>query len=155
MELQKSEIKLYAECVENLPKKKEMIPLYLDILENTNNHIIRNGVAYLIASLSPEEPRLKSLLINLIRSTKTENSKGSLLYVMQFLDYSDNESIDMLCEQLAIGNWECRHEAYLMIEKVLPLLTDESCKNLEQKLNILGETTAERLDFIEHLYNLI
>lgn len=144
-----------SKCVEELPRQKDMLPLYLDILKNTDNHIIRGEMAYLISQMAPDDEYFKALLIQLINSPNTERARGSLLYALQFLDYSDDASVDMLCDQLMNGNWECRQKAFYMLGQLIPKMNVESKAKLEKSLTEHGEILAERLDMVEELIDTI
>ena len=81
-------------------------------------------MAYLISQMAPDDENFKALLIQLINSPNTERARGSLLYALQFLDYSDDASVDMLCDQLMNGNWECRQKAFHMLGQLIPKMNE-------------------------------
>lgn len=141
------------DSVANLPKDERNIPLYLNILATTDNAIIRGEMAYLLSQMCPENKEFKSVLVSLIKSPKTEKCKGCLLYPLSFLDYSDDECIDMLCEQLYRGNFECMSKAYDMLNKLITqdLITEK--EKLRDTLEMMGENTDLRLDMIQEVYD--
>ncbi len=143
------------QSLEKLPMTEDMIPFYLNVIATTDNVYIRGELSYKLSQLYPENQQLKKLLIELINSHKTDGYKGSLLYALMSMDYSDNEGIDMLCRQLVEGNYECMYKAFHMIFDIADTIDAETKEHIIKYLDIHGTTLGERLDLIEELYNYL
>ena len=141
--------------IQKLPMSEDMIPLYLNIIETTDNAFIRNELSYRLNEIHPHNEQLKKLLIELINSHKTDGYKGSLLYILMSMDHSDDESIDMLCSQLVEGNYECMHKSFHMLFDIADTISEEKRERMIQYLDKAGELLGERLDLIEELYNYL
>ncbi len=141
------------DSVDKLPKDEKNIPLYLNILATTDNAIIRGEIAYLLCQICPKNVELKNTLVSLIKSPKTENTKGSLLYALSFLDYSDTECVKMFCELIHSGNFECMYKAYDMMNNLISQNSITEKEVLKETLETIGDNTARRLELIEELYN--
>ena len=152
LQLNEDNVKL-CNSLEKLPRCEDMIPIYMDILKNTSNAIVRNEMAYILSNICPDNQEYKTLLVSLINSPKTENAKGGLIYALNFLDYTDDESILALLNQIVNGNYECRYKSFDMLKQ---LIIDDKVINkgiLKQQIEEQGELLAERLDLLEELYN--
>lgn len=141
--------------IEKLPLTVDMVPLYLNILETTDNAIIRGEIAIKLIEICPNNDELKNTLVALINSHKTDGYKGGLLYALMSMDYSDNESIDMLCCQLVEGNYECMHKAFHMLFDIADTINEEKRNRIIKYFDKTGEILGERLDLIEELYNYL
>ena len=138
-------------AVEKLPKSEENISLYLNILATTDQTIVRNEMAYLLSQMCPKNEELKKTLLDLIKSPKTKNAKGSLMYALSFVDYSDEECVEMLCEQLHKGNFECMYKAFEMLENLIAQgKVDEKVKGM---LHNICDDLDERLGLAEELFD--
>lgn len=137
--------------IESLPKNDNMIDFYIHILNDTNNAVIRGEIAYLLSQLCPSNSYAKQAILNCINSPKTNGAKGSLLYALQHFDYSDIDCIDMLCNQLYSGNYECMYRAYHMLLDVLPKLDKEKSTFVKNEVLKNHEMLVERLELFDGL----
>ena len=146
---------VFEKSIEKLPMTEDMIPFYLNIIATTDDVFIRNELSYRLSELYPQNEELKKLLIELINSHKTDGYKGSLLYALMTMDYSDDDGIDMLCRQLYEGNYECMHKSFHMLFDIADTISEEKRARIIKYFDKFGEILGERLDLIEELYNYL
>ncbi len=145
----------FEQSIEKLPMTEDMIPFYLSVIATTDSVFIRNELSYRLSEMYPKNAKLKKLLIELINSHKTDGYKGSLLYALMSMDYSDDDGIDMLCRQLYEGNYECMHKAFHMLFDIADTISVEKRERIIKYFDKTGEILGERLDLIEELYNYL
>ncbi len=139
--------------VQNLPKEKEYIPLYLNLLKTTDDVFIRGEIALFLSQICPENEMLKETLFELLSSPKTLGARGTLLYALSYLDISDAVSVQKISEQLFYGNYECMYKAYHILLDTLPKLDSDAKAQLRKTVKAHGEMLGERLDMVEDLYH--
>src|SRR3989339_194362 len=76
--------------IENIGDEKNelALPSLLEILETTDNNIIRNQVALALSDIGNSSA--VDLIIKMILSPKTQRSRGTLMYSLRNLEYTDH-----------------------------------------------------------------
>ena len=144
-----------SEVIEKLPVNDDMLPLYLNILRSTDSVFIRNELAIKLSDAYPENVDLKNAIVDLINASETNGAKGTLLYSLMSMDYTDKKCIEMLCWQLVEGNYECMHKAFHMLFDIADTFDADSKAYVLEYIEKKGELLGERLDMMEELYNYI
>ncbi|WP_315906708.1 HEAT repeat domain-containing protein [Priestia koreensis] len=94
-------------------KYEPAIPLLIEFLKSTDNHLLRNSIALTLSDIENEiavEP-----LIEMINDPKTLGFRGSLLFALKPFDCSSH--LETLIYHLLSGNFEVQMEAYQLIEE--------------------------------------
>lgn len=123
---------------------QEAIPILMKYLMDTDSPILRNKIALALSDLGCEEAVLP--IIQLLNSPKTLRSRGTLLYALKPLDYSNH--IEILVDQMIDGNFEVRHESKELIIEVKDKLNDEVLQIILYKIKNKLSNLEEQMDFL-------
>ena len=107
-----NEIEAYAKTVQE-PERSTFFSLLTQEFELTDNPAKRNSLAMLLADNAKEmalEP-----IIRMIKNPKAHNSRGTLLYALNDLDYDDH--LEYLFTLIYDDSFEVKREAFMLIEK--------------------------------------
>ena len=112
--MSQDEIEAYAKVLEE-PERSRFFELIIEEFESTDNSVKRNSLAMLLTDYDKEmavEP-----IIRMIKHPKTYHSRGTLLYALNELDYS--EHIEYLFTLIFDDSFEVKREAFLLIETAI------------------------------------
>ncbi|WP_047154723.1 HEAT repeat domain-containing protein [Aneurinibacillus tyrosinisolvens] len=130
--------------------EKKAVPFLIQHLKSTDNHGLRNQIALALSDMGNQEA--VEPIIEMITHSKTLGNRGTLLYALKPLDYSNH--IELLVDCMVNGNYEVQHEAKQLIMEMNGVIPDETLlkailkvqkeiKNLKEKhdflLKVLGE----------------
>jgi HEAT repeat protein len=90
------------------------VPALIELLDKTDNHRIRNAVAFALGELGDQ--RALQPIARLLTDPKTEGYRGTLVYSLRGLDCSP--ILPLLVDLVAGGNFEVSHEAFMAIESI-------------------------------------
>jgi len=138
--------------IENIGDEKNelALPSLLEILETTDNNIIRNQVALALSDIGNSSA--VDLIIKMILSPKTQRSRGTLMYSLRNLEYTDH--LKLFITLLSDRSFEVSREAFTLLES--------NCKNISNtyKTELLHliqeelELVNDRLDLLNDAYEL-
>lgn len=133
--------------IEEIGKMKDTatVPLLLELLTTTENHLIRNQTAIALSDMGCQEA--VEPIIELLQDPKTLGYRGSLLYALEPLNYSDH--IGILLEFVISGNFEVSRNSFLLLEQVKDQITPELKQEYRNKMNTIIEGLEEEIEFLE------
>ncbi|MFC4775900.1 HEAT repeat domain-containing protein [Paenibacillus sp. GCM10023252] len=116
----------------------------LELLVTTDNHLVRNQVAIALSDLRCQEA--VKPIVNLLKSPNTLGYRGTLLYALEPLDYTDQ--IGLLLDFIITGNFEVSRTAFLLLEQVKDKISSELKQEYRMKMETLIEELEDKIDFI-------
>ena len=151
----KSEVAIIKQVQEiGSAKVVEAVPYLITLLNETESCKLRNLIALALADIG--EQRALEPMISLIKSTKTERCRGTLVYALRSLDCA---SILVDLVNLVIhGGFEVSCEAFYAIESIKSPYSSKdgklSCQKIETAINnesSFDSDKIERLKLLKHL----
>ena len=132
-------------------KIHEAIPTLIKYLKKTNNNKLRNAIAIALSDIG--NPIALKPLIEMIKDTKTEGNRGTLLYALESFDYS--EHIELLVDLLSEDNFEVSRQSLMLIEPIVKYLPDS--KKQKYILKIKGKIMElkDKIDFLSESLNVL
>lgn len=136
------------ELIKEIGRNRDLnaVPLLIKILEETDNHGLRNTVAIALSDIGSNDA--VEPIIRMLKDTKTIGHRGTLVYSLETLDYSKH--IDLLVEFVCEGNYEVKIESLQLITAVKKNLTQEQREKFIHTINDKIEKLEEQLEFLYH-----
>ena len=123
----------------------------LSLLQETNNHFIRNEVAIALGDI--KEKRAVSIIVELLKNPKTINHRGTLVYALSAFNCAD--LLPFLIDLVILGGFEVSREAFQIIENIETEIDEDiwfQCKKkLQENLPLVSE---EKSILLQELYEL-
>jgi hypothetical protein len=123
----------------------------LDILKNTQNNVIRNELALLLSDA--KNPKLFEVIVDLLKNSKTSNSRGTLLYALG--GYNCSSILSLLVDFVISGNFEVSNQAYNLITEINSNIQESvwtECKNKIE--NALRNNASKNMELLKELLNI-
>jgi len=125
-------------------KCKEAVPVLIKNLEKTENNKLRNKIAIALSDIGCYEA--VEPIINMIKSPKTIGNRGTLLYVLESLDYSSH--IEFLVDLLYDDNFEVSRHSLVLIEQIIKDIPNEIKEQYKMKIRNKIDNLEEKIDFL-------
>lgn len=123
----------------------------LEILKNTENAIIRNGLALLLS----DEKNLKlfDVVVDLLKDKKTINSRGTLLYSLS--GYDCTSILTLLVDFVITGNFEVSNQAFNLISEIDGKIPESVWIECKAKIeDALQSGTSNNVNLLKKLHLL-
>ncbi|WP_020616446.1 HEAT repeat domain-containing protein [Paenibacillus daejeonensis] len=144
--LQNNEINEACLLIEELADNNDaMLTDYLiKQLELTEEPLIRIQIALTLSDMACQDA--VEPIIKLLQDPKTLGYRGSLLYALAPLHYS--EHIDLLFELMMTGNFEVSRQSYLLLEKIIDDIPLNKRQEYKLKIKKHIEDMEDKIDFL-------
>lgn len=144
--IQNNEIDQALEIIEEMGNNKEVsaISYLLEQLKITENHLLRNQIAIALSDMSCQEA--VEPIINLLKDPKTLGYRGSLLYALEPLNYS--EHLRLLFEFIMTGNFEVSRQSFILLEQAKESILQPLRQEYKRKIYKEIENLKDKIDFL-------
>nr|WP_154892412.1 HEAT repeat domain-containing protein [Paenibacillus xylanexedens] len=119
-------------------------PLLLELMNTTENHLIRNQTAIALSDMKYQDA--VNPIIDLLKDPKTLGYRGSLLYALEPLNYS--EHVGLLFDFIISGNFEVSRNSFLLLEQAKDKISSELKQEYKNKMNKYIEELEEKIEFL-------
>lgn len=125
-------------------RNEEAIPLLIKHLKATDSHILRNEIALALSDIGSEDAVRP--IIELLSDPKTKGARGTLLYALKPLDYSQH--FELLVDIMINGNYEAQQESKQLIMAVKDKVHEEVLHRTVGKVRKTIMKLEEKMDFL-------
>lgn len=126
-------------------KEERIISYFIILLEATKHPVLRNQIAVKLSDMRCQ--RAVAPIIRLLNDSKTNGNKGTLLYSLENLDYTDH--FEILFDMLITGNFEVSRQAYMLIEQVKDKLSIQEKQLYKEKILNKTKEMTEKNNLLE------
>lgn len=149
--IQNNQIEKALHLIEEIRDKNEVdaMKYLLKQLRYTDNHIIRNKIAIVLSDMGCQEA--VEPIISLLKDPKTMGNRGTLLYALEPLNYT--EYFDILIELLLNGNYEVSRQSFILLERAKESISQNIKQESKLKLSKAIEDLEEKIDFLIDVIN--
>ena len=130
---------------------EEALPLLIEHLKTTNNHLLRNAIALALRDIGSQ--KAVEPIIEVLNNPKTLGYRGTLLYALEPLDYTKH--IELLIDFIIQGNFEVSRQSLLLIESISSHISDETLQKCISKLKQELEILEEKHELLSETLELI
>lgn len=145
-QIKNSKIEKAISTIEEIGKNKykEAVPLLIDYLGSTDNHIIRNAIAIALSDIG--DPRAVEPIVNMLKNPITIGHRGTLLYALEPFNYSDY--IELLTEFLIDDNFEVSRQSLSLIESITTDIPSKVIQESITKIESEIEKLRDKINFL-------
>lgn len=111
----------------------------------TENHLIRNQIAIVLSDMRCQEA--VEAIISLLKDPKTLGHRGTLLYALEPLNYSDH--LGLFIEFIMTGNFEVSRHSFLLLDQAKDRISPEHKLEYKNKIRSLVEELENKIQFLE------
>lgn len=130
-------------------KNEQAVPILIQYLQSTENHLLRNAIAIALSDIGKEEA--VEPIIGMIRDSRTIGHRGTLLYALQPFDCS--QYIELLVECVCKGNFEVRKNSFELLANSIK--SDISIQTQLKLIQYVNNELDELKDKIELTYEVL
>lgn len=117
-------------------------PYLIELLEITDDGSLINAIALALEDIGNQNA--VDPIIRMLKHPKTQNNRGTLLYVLRVFDYSSH--IDTIVDLFLHGNYESRREAFSLLEAFAPNLSSIHRNEIVEKIKFEIADTKDELE---------
>jgi len=149
--IQNNQIEKALHLIEEIRDKNEAdaMKYLLEQLIYTDNHIVRNKIAIVLSDMGCQEA--VEPIISLLRDPKTMGNRGTLLYALEPLNYT--EHFDLLFEMLLNGNYEVSRQSFILLERAKDSISQNLKQESKLKLSKAIEDLEDKINFLIDVIN--
>ncbi len=149
--IQNNQIEKALHLIEEIGDKNEVYAMkyLLEQLKFTDNHIIRNKIAIVLSDRGCQEA--VEPIISLLKEPKTIGSRGTLLYALEPLNYT--EHLESLFELLLNGNFEVSRHSFILLKRAKDSISQNLKQESKLKLSKAIEDLEDKIDFLIDVIN--